>query len=107
MRSAASRQLVLVLLIQASLLFKKMTRASLDSIPENAVFFKIPVQINGSRSYSNSKKSEHVLPWMVTKEPLLVSQTPLNAVRVWGCGGCGENVLMLQTVVGVCDATSG
>ena len=44
---------------------------------------------------------------MVTKVPLLVSQTPLNAVRVGGCGGCGENVVMLQTVVGVCDAASG
>ena len=44
---------------------------------------------------------------MVTKEPSLVSQTPLNAVRVKGCGGCVKNVLMLKAVVGVCGATSG
>ena len=50
LRSATSRLLVFVILIQASRLFQKMTRASLDNIPENAVFFKIPVQINGSRS---------------------------------------------------------
>ena len=80
LRSAASRRLVLDLLIQASLLFQKMSRASLDSIPENAVFSRIPVQFNGSGSQWNSEKSEHVLQWMVTKEPLLVSQTPLNAV---------------------------
>ena len=43
---------------------------------------------------------------MVTKEPLLVSQTPLNAVRVKGCGGCWKNVLMLKAVVGVCGAAS-
>ena len=50
LRSATSRLLVFVLLIHASRLFQKMTRASLDSIPENAVFFRIPVQINGSKS---------------------------------------------------------
>ena len=50
LRSATLRLLVFVLLIQASRLFQKMTRASLDSIPENAVFFRKPVQINGSRS---------------------------------------------------------
>ena len=71
-------------MIQASLLLQKMDRAPLDSIPENAVFSRIPMQINGSGSQWNSEKSEHVLPWMVTKEPLLVSQTPLNAVRVGG-----------------------
>ena len=43
---------------------------------------------------------------MVTKEPLLVSQTPLNAVGVRGNGGCGKNVLMLKAVVGVCGATN-
>ena len=43
---------------------------------------------------------------MVTKEPLLVSQTPLNAVLVKGNGGCGKNVLMLKAVVGVCGAAS-
>ena len=83
-----------------------MTRASLDSIPENAVFSRMPVQINGSGSQWNSQKREHVLPWMVTKEPLLVSQTPLNAVGVRGNGGCGKNVLMLKTVMGVCGATT-
>ena len=50
LRSATSRLLVFFLLIHASRLFQKMTRASLDSIPENAVFFRIPVQINGSKS---------------------------------------------------------
>ena len=50
LRSATSRLLEFVLLIHASRLFQKMTRASLDSIPENAVFFMIPVQINGSKS---------------------------------------------------------
>ena len=50
LRSATSRQLVFVLLIQASRLFQKMTRASLAGIPENVVFFRIPVQIHGSKS---------------------------------------------------------
>ena len=50
LRSATSRLLEFFLLIHASRLFQKMTRASLDSIPENAVFCRIPVQINGSKS---------------------------------------------------------
>ena len=65
------------------------------------------MQINDSGSQWNYEKREHVLPWMVTKEPLLVSQTQLNAVGVRGNGGCGKNVLMLKAVVGVCGATSG
>ena len=56
LRSAASMRLVLDLLIQASLLFQKMIRASLDSIPEKAVFSRIPLQINGSGSQWNSQK---------------------------------------------------
>ena len=51
LRSAASGLLDFFLLIHASRLFQKMIRASFDSMPENAVFSKIPVHINGSKSY--------------------------------------------------------
>ena len=44
---------------------------------------------------------------MVTKVPLFASQTPSNAVGVGECSGWGRNVLVLQSVVGVCDASSG
>ena len=106
LRCAASVRLVLDPLIQALPLFQKMTRASLDSIPENVVFSRIPMQINDSGSQWNSEKREHVPSWMVTREPLLVSQSPLNAVGVKGKGGRGKNVLMLSAVVGLCGAAS-
>ena len=44
---------------------------------------------------------------MVTKVPLLASQTPLNAVVVGECSGWVKNVLVLQSVVGWCGVTSG
>ena len=50
LRSAASGLLEFFLLIHASRLFQKMTRASLDSMPENVEFFEIPVHISGSNS---------------------------------------------------------
>ena len=90
--------------IQLLPLLQRMTRASFESVPENAVFPRIPVQINHSGSQRNSERWEHVPSWIVTREPLLVSQFPLNAERVRGKGGRGKSVLMLHAVVGLCDA---
>ena len=44
---------------------------------------------------------------MVTKVPLLASQTPLNAVGVGECSGWRKNVLVLQSLVCGCEAASG
>ena len=64
------------------------------------------MQVNDSGSQRNSERWEHVPSWIVTREPLLVSQSPLNAERVRGKGGRGKSVLMLHAVVGLCDAAS-
>ena len=64
------------------------------------------MQINDSGSQWNSERREHVPSWMVTREPLLVSQSPLNAVGVRGNGGRGKNVLMLSALVRLCGAAN-
>ena len=50
LRVAVSGLLEFFFLIHASRLFRKINRASLDSMPEKAKFFEIPVHINVSKS---------------------------------------------------------